>query len=187
VQDREAWVVPAEPGETAEVAAFLISAVEPEANANRVATLTRLVAMQDYTRAELLLALRKLPTMNAYGQGFRLDLLHQLVEESRNVRRIIGHPMDGRDGAKPRKLTERQMFDACQTYPEHFRTDDFRVCDYDVQNRPFYVYAPDAPPQHEPTPELEDRTPPARLDAGTGGPVSLSALVKRDAENGRAA
>lgn len=178
VDDALAWATPAEPDEVEDVAAFLITLVEPslEHNPGRVRALTGIVAMQGYTRAELLLGLRRLPVRNAYGQGFRPDLLDEVVQESRRARRIVADPIDGR----PRLLTERQMFDACAEHPEYFRPESFGVFTYDVTDRPLYRYAAEPTPRRTATPSLAEAAPPRRLAAGTGAPVSLSALVEAE-------
>lgn len=170
-----AWAEPAEPEEVEDVAAFLITAVEPGANDNRVKTLIRVVAMQGYTRAELLLGLRTLPVRNAYGQGFRPDLLDEIIRESRRVRAVVG---DARDG-KPRLLTERQMFDACQQYPEHFRPEDFGISGYDRGDRPMYRYArKSGPHRHEPNPRLLEEAP-ADRSGDEGGTFALAEFIRR--------
>jgi hypothetical protein len=119
--------------------------------------------------------MKRLPVTNAYGGGFRPDVLDEIVQRSRNARRIVADPRDG----KPRLLTERQMFDACQEHPEHFRAQDFGVHSYDVTNRPFYVYAKATGPHvHEPRPMLEEGNAPER-SGETGGTYTISDFIRQ--------
>lgn len=84
----EAWHGEPEPTEFAEVAAFLMTAAEPGAAPGRVAVLTNLLRMGDYSRAELLLIGRKGPFRTMYGPHVRMDVLHEIVKESRRFRRM---------------------------------------------------------------------------------------------------
>lgn len=142
-----AWAVPAEPDEVEDATAFMLTTLEPEAmkNPNRVGTLTRLMAMQDYTRAELLLAMRKVPmdsrASHNYGRGFNPADVHRVIAESRKLRQIVGT-----GEARPRKLTEFQMYKACDEH-EELNPQDFGTCGFDVDDRPFYVYCK---PGHRP-------------------------------------
>ena len=183
VEDRAAWLVPAEADEVEECAAFLVTAIQPSLadNPARLRTLVGLIAMQDYTRAELLLAMKRLPFVNSYGEGFRLSDLGTLIDDNRNARRIVADPADG----KPRMLTERQMFDACDKHPELFRREDFGICDYDSMDRPFFRYARAAGPhKHAPQPQLPEATAPRR--EGVTGTFQVSTLVTPPSGDGQA-
>ena len=174
--DLAAWAVLPEPEEVEECVAYLITAVEPAlvSNPQRCAVLTALVSGRGYTRAELLLAMQQLPFANAYGQGFRLDVLDEIVNRSRAIRRIVADPADGR----PRLFTERQMFDACAAFPEAFRPSDFGVCSFDADDRPLYVHAKRAGQVHAPQPRLPESAA-RRLD--DDGPIDprFAAMLQR--------
>lgn len=150
-----AWAEPASADDSGEAVMYLATVCDPTLadNPNRLRTIAALVGSRGYTRPELLLAMQRLPFVNAYGGGLRLDAIESLIGESRKVRGIIGDPRDGR----PRLLTERQMYDLCNEHPEHFRPEDFGICDYDVNDRPFFRYAKaSGPHRHAPQPMLED-------------------------------
>ena len=148
-------------------AAYLVTLVEPSlaGNPKRLRALVAVVAMQGYTRAEMLLAMKRLPVTNAYGMGFRPDVLDEVVQKNRAVRRIAADPADG----VPRLLTQRQMFKACEEHPDFFRSDDFGIATYDPDDRPLYRYARRSGPHvHAPRPEIDESPRPVRTDTGSG-------------------
>lgn len=177
--DREAWAYPATQADVKHAVAFLVTVVDPALaeNPDRFRTLTALVAGRGYTRAELLLAMKRLPFENAYGEGFRLDLVESLVTESRKVRAIVGNNPDG----KPRLLTQRQMFDICAEFPEELSPDRFGIADYDADHRPLYRFATDGTRHvHEPyVQEVEPPAPVRQLAEGEARePITFSAAAE---------
>lgn len=149
VTDEAAWGVPATVDDLTVAAEHLITACEPGASEARAMVLAKMLRTRDWTRAELLEAMLEVPFRNSYGEGFRLDVMADVVKESRERRALLR-----------RKVTEAQMLDLCadpEVEPEHFA-----CCGFTDANKPLYIYAPDtAPHKHAPKPdgEVEDDTP----------------------------
>ena len=153
------------------MAAFVVSVCEPGASPARTATLTNLLVMQGYTRAELLEVARKAPQRPMYGDHVRPDVLHQIVAEGRELRTRLARP-----------VTSAEMVDLCDRSPD-VAASDFAVCGYGHgrdADQPRYRYAPaSGPHRHAPVPALADPDPTqpgarsglARLDAAAGLPT----------------
>jgi len=97
IGDEANWLVPADDDDIKAVAKHLITACEREPTPERSAVLASLLRTRDFTRAEWLLAMREVPFMNNYGQGFRLDLVQQVVDENRADRIKLIHGLPERD------------------------------------------------------------------------------------------
>lgn len=165
----EAWAEPAEPAEFAHVAAFVVSVCEPGASPARTATLTNLLMMQGYTRAELLLVARTAPQRPMYGDHVRPDVLHQIVAESRDLRTRLARP-----------VSYDEMVELCDRAPE-VSPSDFGVCGYGTgrdADRPLFRYTPESGPhRHAPVPALADpehAQPGARSGLARLDPASLA-------------
>ena len=166
--DAGAWEAPASADDFAEVAAFLVSAVEPGATAARVGVVARLLAMRGYSRAELLLVAHEAPFRPHYGPHIRPDVCDAVVRESRELRARL----------RSARLSADGVAEACVADSE-LRPEDFVVCGFDDRNRPLYLHAPEVAAQvaarraagedvPEPTPELPDVSRVLRLEERTG-------------------
>ena len=151
--DEGAWLVPATAEDVQAAASHLITACEPEASQGRSTVLAKMLRTRDWTRAEYLLAMREVPFRNDYGKGFRLDVMADVIRESRELRALL-----------TRKVTEAQMMDLCadpEVEPEHFA-----CCGFDAHNHPLYIYAPESGPhKHAPKAEPEEDDEPRRDNA----------------------
>lgn len=146
-----AWNEPATEREARYAAAWMLNVVEPQADPSRAALMGNLLASYGYTRAELYLAMRELPRRNNFGQGFRLDLVDEVIRAHRQMR-----------GRLRQALTVAQMQDLCAT--GEVDPDRFRICGYDDRNNPLFRYCPDLPAVPiRPAPEAATVEPPQAL------------------------
>ena len=149
-----AWSVEAEPEEYEQAAAYLVAAVEPEASDSRMQTVTRLLKTRDYSRAELLLAMKRLPfdpdASHNYGRGFNPADVERIVEEHRKTQARLQHP-----------LSSRQRDEIIAEHPKEIDPDDFECAGFDEYDNPLWLYAPtvDHDSAPEPRPQLEETTP----------------------------
>lgn len=152
------WKVPATAEDYSQAATYFVAAVEPSAGAERMQMITRLLKTKEYSRAELLLAMKELPhdpeASHNYGNGFNAADVSRVVEENRRLRRALTHPVS----------TERKN-ELIVEHGDEIDDDAFHVCTYDKYDNPMWRYAPntDGDPQ-EPTPETEDTLPGAHRE-----------------------
>ena len=108
--------------------------IEPDASKDRSRLIGCLMAMRDYTRAELLLAMQRVPfdsrASHNYGRGFNAADVERVVAEHRKLRAML-----------TRTLTDFQRRKLCDEFPTEIHPDHFGVCGYDADDRPLYVYA----------------------------------------------
>lgn len=132
--DKATWAIPATKPELATAAEFLVSVVEPDASSERAALLGRLLAMRDYTRAELILAMQRVPfdgrASHNFGRGLNVADVERVIMEHRKLRAMLD-----------RTLTAFQMRRLCDEFPTEVHPDHFGICGYDHDDRPLYVYA----------------------------------------------
>ena len=135
VLNREAWRTPAGQGDYAAAASHLMSLCEPDASDQRQQVMTRLLASYDYTRAELLLAMREVPrdpeAGHNYGRGFSVADLHRIVADHRQARQQLDRP-----------VTAPTRDELCAQFDE-LRPQDFPCCSYNKFNEPLFRYNPD--------------------------------------------
>lgn len=127
--DRSAWETEATPDDVAEVAAFVVSVVEPGAEPARTALVSKLLAMYAYTRAELLLIGREAPRANHYGNHVRMDVIDGIVQQSRTLR-----------AATRGRISQTERDRVCAETGTH--PDDFACAGFDERNRAEFTYAP---------------------------------------------
>lgn len=102
--------------------------------------LTRLMGMRDYTRAELVLAVQRVPfdsrASHNFGRGLNVADVERVIMEHRKLRAMID-----------RVVTEFQMRKLCEEFATEIEPDHFGVCGYDADDRPLWRYAK---PGHRP-------------------------------------
>lgn len=180
--NREAWSEPATPGDVADTVGYCLTLIEgTQAAAERTPIVARAIAQRGYSRAELLAVAHELPFRNNFGQGFRLDLLDEIVRERRALVRALDVPCD--EGTMLKLCRENEGIE-----PEHWHR-----CGFDDRSRPLVRYAPDLKPRTAPEhaayepPDDVRRLPDGRKvrhghpDFQTGRPTALSLLVQRHA------
>lgn len=157
-----------------EAATYLVAAVEPEASESRMQTITRLLKTRDYTRAELLLAMKRLPfdpeASHNYGRGFNPADVERIVEEHRKIRARLQQP-----------LSSQQRDEMIAEYPDQIDPDAFHCCGFNEYDEPLWRYAPDVDSEPQsPTPDLGEGRPGAsRQESDTdGGPMQLGELME---------
>jgi hypothetical protein len=157
---REGWLVPATLGDVSDAAEFLLAVLDPAAaeNPNRVVMLTRLLATRDYTAAELDLVKREAPFRNHYGQGLKLDVLQEIVDEHREVRARLARPITARERDA---LLDRLHAEGVT--PEHFP-----CCGFNERNEPLYRYRAEPLTGPPPVALLDEPKRPDTSDRGRG-------------------
>lgn len=134
VFDVEAWAEPATKHDLGQTAKFLLGTVEPDAAPGRAGLIANLLALRDYTRAELLLAMQRVPfderASHIYGRGLNVADVERVVKEHRKLRTML-----------TRQLTDFQLRRLCDEFPTELHPDHFGICGYDADDRPLYVYA----------------------------------------------
>lgn len=143
--------------------------------------LARLIAMRDYTRAELLQAMQAVPfdtrASHNYGRGLNAADVERVVAEGRRLRKMLD-----------RMLTQRQMFDLCAEFPNEVAPSDFGICGYDGMDNPFFRYLrKGAGLTHNPVPQLEETATPRRADGGEGTVALADAIDARPEADSREA
>ena len=172
-----AWSVEATGQEVEKAAAYLVAAVEPEASDSRMQTVTRLLKTRDYSRAELLLAMKRLPfdpdASHNYGRGFNPADVERIVEESRKTRARLQQP-----------LSSEQRDEMIAEHPKEIDPDAFHCCGFNEYDEPLWRYAPnvDSEPK-EPEPDLGESLPGRnREESSTQGPMALGEIVDKAQE-----
>jgi hypothetical protein len=172
-----AWSVPAEDEEYAEAAAYLMAAVEPEASDSRMQTVARLLRTRDYTRAELMLAMKELPfdpeASHNYGKGFNPADVERIVSEHRTLRQRL-----------TQSLSSKDRDELIAKFPENINPDAFHCCGFNSYDEPLWRYAPnvDTEPK-EPTPALGESLPDRERDeSGACGLSTFGGLVSEAQE-----
>jgi len=159
-----AWSVKAAEEEVEQAAAYLVAAVEPEASDSRMQTVTRLLKTRDYSRAELLLAMKRLPfdpdASHNYGRGFNPADVERIVEENRTTRARLQQP-----------LSSEQRDEMIAEHPKEIDPDAFHCCGFNSYDEPLWRYAPSVESQpKEPEPGLGESLPGRRQQkSDTGG------------------
>lgn len=177
--EHPSWSIEATEEEVMEAAAFLITAVEPEASDQRVQMIARLLKMRDYTRAELLLVMRELPfdsdAAHNYGRGLNPADVERIIQANREIR------------AKATKLMSSQERDELiAKCPDRVDPDDFHLSTYNSYDEPLWAYNPglDSNPR-QPRPKLEESTPGKyrSRDEDSGDILELGPLLDRVLED----
>jgi len=177
-----AWSTPATEDDVAEAAKYLITAVEPDASDQRAKTIFRLLKTQDYSRAELLLAMKKLPfdpeASHNYGRGFNPADVERIVEENRKTRARLQQP-----------LSSEQRDEMIAEHPEEIAPDAFHCCGFNAYDEPQWRYAPNPDTKREdinpepktPNPDLGEGRPGAARDSSEtdGDTVDLGSFLNQ--------
>jgi len=158
-----AWDTDATDEDYREAAAYLVAAIEPEASEGRMQTVMRLLQTRDYSRAELLLAMKKLPfdpdASHNYGRGFNPADVERIVEKNRKMRARLQQP-----------LSSDQRDEMIAEHPEEIDPDAFHCCGFNEYDEPLWRYAPNAGDPKEPNPDLGESLPGrSRTESDTGG------------------
>lgn len=116
--------------------AHLLTLCEPEASEARVQMITLLIASYDYTRAELLLAMREVPrdpeASHNYGRGFNLADVERVIRKSRQIR-----------GRLQRPVTAQERDELLEEHPNALSREDFACCESGGPGERRYLYVPD--------------------------------------------
>jgi len=169
--------VPAEDEEYTQAAAYLMAAVEPEASDSRMKTVARLLRTRDYTRAELMLAMKELPfdpeASHNYGKGFNPADVERIVDEHRTLRRRLTQPLSSED--RDNLIAE---------FSDKIDPDAFHCCGFNSYDEPLWRYAPDVEAQpKEPQPDLGESLPGRNRDEDDAqGISSFEGLVSEAQE-----
>lgn len=173
-----AWSVEADEEEYEKAAAYLVAAVEPEASEGRMQTIARLLKTRDYTRAELLLAMKRLPfdpeASHNYGRGFNPADVERIVGEQRKTRARLQQP-----------LSSEQRDEMIAEHPEEIDPDAFHCCGFNAYDEPQWRYAPNAEADpKEPNPDLGESRPGASRESSDteGDALGLGAVLEEAQE-----
>jgi hypothetical protein len=173
-----AWSVEAGPEEYEQAAAYMVAAVEPSASEGRMQTVTRLLKTRDYSRAELLLAMKRLPfdsdASHNYGRGFNPADVDRIVEEHRTLRAKLSQPLSSDD--RDELIAE---------HPEKIDPDAFHCCGFNSYDEPQWMYAPDAGAEpKEPNPDLGESLPGRnRQESDTGEEAAALGEIIKEAQD----
>lgn len=172
-----AWSVEATDEEYRNAAIYLVAAVEPEASESRMKTIVRLLKTRDYSRAELLLAMKRLPfdpeASHNYGRGFNPADVERIIEESRKTRARLQQP-----------LSSEQRDEMIAEHPGEIDPDAFHCCGFNEYDEPLWRYAPnvDSEPR-QPTPDLGEARPGAgRTSSDTDGETKVLGEILDEAQ-----
>ena len=156
-----------------------MAAVEPDASDSRMQTVARLLKTRDYTRAELMLAMKELPfdpeASHNYGKGFNPADVERIVSEHRKLRQKLSQPLSSED--RDELIAE---------HPEKIDPDAFHCCGFNSYDEPLWRYAPDVDTDpKKPKPDLGESLPGrTRDESDTGGdPASLGAIMDEAQEH----
>jgi hypothetical protein len=172
-----AWSVDAEPEEYEQAAAYMVAAVEPSASEGRMQTISRLLKTRDYSRAELLLAMKRLPfdpdASHNYGRGFNPADVERIVSEHRTLRAKLGQPLSSDD--RDELIAE---------FPDKIDPDAFHCCGFNSYDEPQWMYAPGAEAEpKEPNPDLGESLPGAsRQESDTDGETATLGEILDEAQ-----
>ena len=168
----DVWEQPATPDDYLAAASHLMTVCEPEATDARQQTMTKLLASYDYTRAELLLAMREVPrdpeASHNYGRGFNVADVHRTVKAHREARSRL-----------KQQITASMRDDLCAEHKELEPT-DFHCTSYNSVNEKLYRYAPhvDFEPEGEaPVLPGDERPGSGRERTGDEGPAPLADVM----------
>ncbi len=180
VLNRRAWEEPATARDAAEAASYLIAATEmglPEkqraSDAERQ-TFVRMLTSYDYTRAELLLAMREVPRdpERFGGRAAGIQDVERVIRKSRTMRARL-----------EQALTAQARDELCAAYPQEISAEAFRCCGFNQFNEPLYRYTPDVPSHAgPPRAELPDERPGAgrSREDEPGGTIALSDAITEE-------
>jgi len=159
-----AWSVPAGEDDYNDAAIFLLSAVEPEAEAPRAQFVAQILKTREYSRAELALVMRELPfdpdASHNYGGGLNPADIERVVSRHRELRVRLNQ-----------RMTAEERDDLIAAFPEQIDPEGFHVAGFTRHDEPLFRYVPntEADPQ-EPNPDLGSSMPGAarQRDEATG-------------------
>lgn len=148
------WEIPATAEDTAEAAAWMLSATEiglsdaQRSSPQERAVFARLLRSYGYTRAELMLAMREVPRdpERFGGRQATVQDVERVVVRHRRFRSMLS-----------RGVTTREKEELCGALADEIDTDGFRCCGFNERNEPLWRYAPNTPKSSvQPTPVLEE-------------------------------
>jgi len=144
-----AWSVPAGEDDYNDAAIFLLSAVEPEAEAPRAQFVAQILKTREYSRAELALVMRELPfdpdASHNYGGGLNPADVQRIVDRHRELRARL-----------TQKITSEQRDDLIAEFPEELDPDGFRIAGWTQSDDPLWRYAPGVQAGSSPAPSPEE-------------------------------
>jgi len=158
--DAEAWKVPATREDCQAAATYLLTATEmglPEkrrASDEEKMVFMRLLAAYDYTRAELIYAMREVPRdpERFGGRGVTIQDVERIVRQSRTMRARLDQQID-----------EEALGELLAEFPDDLNREDFHCSGFNKFDEPLYRYAPDAEKHGgPPRPVLEEKQRPKR-------------------------
>jgi hypothetical protein len=125
----------------------------------------RLLAAYDYTRAELIYAMREVPRdpERFGGRGVTIQDVERIVRQSRTMRARLDQQID-----------EEALGELLAEFPDDLGREDFRCSGFNQFDEPLYRYAPNVEKRGgPPRPVPEEKQPPKR---GGDGPTNADLL-----------
>jgi len=131
--DEKAWLAKADSTHPVVAVSQVMDVAAPDASADRISLLARLISQRGYTAAELAYAAQELPFddyLNSklrYGKPIMPADFERVIEQVRTKRRLIGERI-------PEGKLDEVLLDI-----DSLCRDDFGVCAYDSNGQPLYT------------------------------------------------
>jgi hypothetical protein len=158
--DAEAWQIPATQEDCQAAATHLLTATEMGLSHERRTSdeekmaFMRLLAAYDYTRAELIYAMREVPRdpERFGGRGVTIQDVERIVRQSRTMRARLDQQID-----------EEALGELLAEFPDDLDREDFQCSGFNKFDEPLYRYAPELKKHGgPPRPVLEEKKRPKR-------------------------
>ena len=176
ILDDDAWQEPATGTQAARAVTVVHLVYDQPISDDRAAMFTRMIAKRGYTAAELAYAAQQMPFDEEvndkvrYGRPIMPADFEQCIRKVRRTRSMLRRP-----------ISQSQVDELCDEWPETLTPDAFGCCGYDDYNNPLYRYVvPEKRAAHRPppTPVLDDKPRPRRKrDESGGGPMGLGEIL----------
>jgi len=133
LRDDDGWMVPAENSHPVVAVSQVMDVAAPDASADRISLLARLISQRGYTAAELAYAAQELPFdeyLNdklRYGKSIMPADFERVIKQVRKKRSLLG-----------KKLTEQKMEELVMELPDLKRS-DFGVCSRNSKDDPIFI------------------------------------------------
>jgi hypothetical protein len=129
----------------------------------------RLLAAYDYTRAELIYAMREVPRdpERFGGRGVTIQDVERIVRQSRTMRARLDQQID-----------EEALGELLAEFPDDLDREDFQCSGFNKFDEPLYRHAPDVEKHGgPPRPVLEEKQQPKRSGNGTADGDPLDEFI----------
>ena len=180
ILNESAWLEPATPEQAAEAVSMILMMTDQNQSDERVAMFNRMIAGRGYSRAELAWAAREMPFDEQvndkirYRQPITPADFEAVVKRIRKTRSKLKRP-----------ITQKQVDELCDEYPDALSPEHFGCCGYDDYNNPLYRYVvPDKRSSHRPPPRpvLDDKPRPKRKRDDSTGTMPLGEILTKAKE-----